>query len=116
MFLQLQSFLQEHNLEKLFLSLFSFFHLLFLFVLQFREEPRVRVFSNTVHACGEAPPIQYTSRPDSFVLSPSEDVLFEFTDQTSHVISVFATTEEETQRWLAGLAEQESTSTFSNNA
>lgn len=32
----------------------------------FREEPRVRVFSNTVHACGEAPPIQYTSRPDSF--------------------------------------------------
>ena len=82
----------------------------------FREEPRVRVFSNTVHACGEAPPIQYTSRPDSFVLSPSEDVLFEFTDQTSHVISVFATTEEETQRWLAGLAEQESTSTFSNNA
>ena len=83
----------------------------------FREEPRVRVFSNTVRPCGESALSQSTSRPSSLVLSPSESVLFQFTDQASScIVSAFATTEEENQRWLRGLAERQSTQVSSDDA
>ena len=75
----------------------------------FREEPHARVFANTVRPCGESALRQYVSLPDSLVLSPSEDILFQFTDQaSSRVVSAFVTTEEEKQRWLCGLADPKS--------